>query len=263
MQEKMMHLLEYLGNIEAPLGIAYTDHAPEGGLTPAVDGHACIINYARMARSKQKAVYFSAETQGCRGGWLYMGFLLPMPDGIAEYVTTGWPGFQGERYLPAPDILRNIVADMDIQPAPARFCVMQPFSAFTGEQKPDLVTFFCRGEALVGLCQLAHFALSSPETHDAVVMPFGAGCSNILAWPMHYQQCSIAKAVVGGIDPSCRPFMGIDELSFTVSYAVMETMLNAVPDSFLPAKTWSGVQKRIIRSQKVWSMHSGQAKNNG
>lgn len=247
--QRMANLLELLGNMEEPVGIAYTANPPVDGLTPTGNGHECIINYVRKARTQKKPVFFSADVQGCRGGWVYLSFLLPPPDGIAEFVTTGGPGFEGERYLPAPASMHRYFSALDLQPAPAPYCVFQPFSLFSGDQHPDFVVFHCRGEALTGLCQLAYFSL---DAHDAVVMPFGAGCSNLLAWPMFYRRHGIDKAVVGGVDPSCRPFMNVDELTFTVSYDVLQTMLDAAPQSFLHTKTWAGVLKRIERSDKQW-----------
>lgn len=199
MREKIADFLSILGNVEEPLCISYTNCPPADALTPTGKGHECVINYTRMARTQQKTVYFSADVQGCRGGWVYLGFLLPPPDGIAQFVTTGGPGFEGERYLPAPASMHRFFAALDLQPAPAPYCVMQPLSLSGEDQQPDFVVFHCRGEALTGLCQLAYFAL---DAADAVVMPFGAGCTNILAWPQFYQRRGLAKAVVGGVDPS-------------------------------------------------------------
>ncbi len=253
MREKLGQLLDLLGNLEEPLGIAYTDAPPPDALTPGGNGHACIINYARMARAQKKPAYFSADVQGCGGGWVYLGFLLPPPPAIAEFVTTGLPGREGERYMPAPESMRRFFDALDMRPAPAPYCVIQPLSLFAGERKPQFVVFYARGEALTGLCQLAYFTL---DDHDAVALPFGAGCSNILSWPLHYQRRGIPRAVLGGVDPSCRPFMKVDELSFTVPFEVFEAMLEAAPRSFLTTKTWAGVRKRIEKSNKIWDTPS-------
>lgn len=249
MLQGVYNLLKLLGNIPEPLGIAYAASPPADALTPAGKRHDCIINYTRMARTQKKAVYFTADVQGCRGGWVYLGFLLPPPEGIAQFVTTGGPGFEGERYMPAPASIHRFFAALDLQPAPAPYCIIQPLSLFTEALRPEFVVFHCRGEALTGLCQLAYFAL---DAHDAVVMPFGAGCSNILAWPQFYCRQGMAKAVVGGVDPSCRPFMKVDELTFTVSFETFQTMLKAAPHSFLHTKTWVGVRKRIEKSKTQW-----------
>lgn len=246
--KRLQDMFDLLG-CDEPLGIGYAHSAPEASLTPSPGtGHACIINYLRMARTKKICVHFSSEVMTCMGGWVYLGYRLPAPERIVHFVTTGWEGGEGERYLPSPDSMRRFFKDIDIRPAPAPFCTARPLFMLNDEDKPLLVTFHCRGETLTGLAMLAGFAL---DDHNAVVMPFGSGCANIFAWPLTYRRRGEKKAVVGGADPSCRPFMGVDELSFTVTSDVLSAMQEAFPRSFLTGKTWSGVRKKIDRSRKL------------
>ena len=247
---RLQDMFDLLG-CEEPLGVIYTANAPEPSLTPAPGtGHACIIKYLRMARAKKTCVHFSADVSGCMGGWVYLGFRLPAPERIVHFVTTGWQGQEGERYLPSPDSMRRFLEDIDIQPAPAPVCVVKPLSLFREEETPELVVFYCRAETLTGLSMLTGFAL---DDHHAVVMPFGSGCANIFAWPLHYRRIGHKKAVIGGADPSCRPFMGVDELSFTVTWDVLLAMQEAFPRSFLTGSTWTGVRKKIARSRNAWN----------
>jgi hypothetical protein len=83
-------------------------------------------------------------------------------------------------------------------------------------------------------------------------MPFGAGCSNLVTWPRRYAAQGRPRAVLGGVDPSCRKFMQADEWSFTVPLPLYQTMLDARPESFLAAKTWAGVRTKVLRSRKAW-----------
>lgn len=247
--KRLQDMFDLLG-CEEPLGVTYAENAPDTSLTPAPDsGHACIVNYLRMARAKKTSVHFSADVVGCMGGWVYLGYALPAPERIVHFVTTGWQGQEGERYLPAPDSMRRFLKDLDVRPAPAPFCAAKPLSLFREGEEPLLAVFHCRGETLTGLAMLAGFAL---DDHDAVAMPFGSGCANIFAWPFTYRRRGLKKAVIGGADPSCRPFMGVDELSFTVTTDVLLAMQEAFPRSFLKGKTWAGVKKKIDRSRKRW-----------
>lgn len=247
-QKRLQEMLSLLG-CEEPLGITYADAAPDDSFSPAPGGgHACLINYLRMARTKKTCVHFSAEVKGCMGGWVYLGYVLPAPERIAHFVTTGWQGGEGERYLPDPDSMRRFLHDLDVRPAPGPFCIAGPLSRFRDEE-PLLVAFHCRAEELTGLSMLAGFALNS---HEAVAMPFGSGCASIFSWPLTYRRRGMRKAVVGGADPSCRPFMKVDELSFTVTADVLDAMLEAFPRSFLTGKTWAGVRRKIDKSRKAW-----------
>lgn len=246
MLHEFQQLLDMLG-CEEPLCAGYTQHAPANSITPARGGgHSCIINYLRLAREKKTCVHFSAEATGCMGGSVYLGYTLPAPERIMHFVTTGWQGYEGERYLPSPDSMRRFLQDINIQPAPAPFCMAAPLSLFS--EDPQIVSFSCRGEVLTGLSLLACFAL---DDHNAVVMPFGSGCAHVFAWPLHYRNKGMRKAVVGGTDPSCRPFMGVDELSFTVTFDVFRAMAEAAPRSFLTGKTWSAVRKKAEKSRRT------------
>jgi len=84
------------------------------------------------------------------------------------------------------------------------------------------------------------------------VSPWGAGCGNVVAWPLHYLSKGQNRAVIGGWDPSARKFFKTDELSFTVPYKMFLDMLNRFNDSFLMTKAWATVQKKIERSKKAW-----------
>ena len=184
--EKLHTLLNLIG-CEEPLGITYDSDAPEGSITiPSTGGHACVINYLRMARTKKHPVHFTADVKGCMGGWVYLGFLLPPPPRIAHFVTTGWEGFEGERYLPAPESVHRFFKEIDLQLAPAPICVAKPLSQFEDAEAP-IVAFHCRAEELTGLSMLASFALDDTQ---ACAMPFGSGCANIFSWPLTYSNAS-------------------------------------------------------------------------
>lgn len=234
---------------EEPLAILRAAKAPENAQTPKVSGHGCIINFMRLARRRQTPVCFTAETTACMGGKVYLGYLLPPPERIAHFVTTGFQGGPGERYLPGPESMYRFFADVDIQPASAPYWIVRPANTLEETDKPDLFCFHARGEALSGLMTLACFAL---DDHHAVAAPFGSGCANIFAWPLHYQRKGQKKAVLGGADPSCRPYLKTDEMTFTVTADILERMLNAYPQSFLMGNTWSSVRKKAEKSEQVW-----------
>lgn len=260
-------LLDALGHGEEPFGLFYTDNEPETGFAPqknppvsremeAQGGlkdipFSCFIGNLWLARRKKTAAYISADRMGCVGGGFYTGMYAPYLKFIPNYVSTGIPGFapRGERYLPSVQAMETFLADVDPRPAPANYLVGKPLSAFTKDEKPEVVAFFARGEVLGALCQLAVFTTGNVHV---VAMPFGAGCTNLIGWPLHYLQKGEERAVVGGSDPSCRKFMKVDELTFAVPYSLFEKMLAASPESFLYGETWEGNRKKVVRSRKTW-----------
>lgn len=247
-KEKLSWLLQSLGYGEEPLGLTYTETKPEGYGSDGTKAHDCLMKYVRLARVRRTPGWISRQHPGCRGGAIYAGFAEPS-DAVARFVTTGFPGKEGERYMPDPSSMWRFFKDIDPRPAPGEYCVFKPLSQFSDEEEPLVVTFFARGEVLGGLCQLAFFAL---DDHHAVTFPFGSGCSNLLSWPLHYARLGEDRAVVGGADPSCRPYMETDELSFALPATSFAKMLDAAPRSFLSGGTWAAVRRKIEKSRARW-----------
>jgi uncharacterized protein (DUF169 family) len=267
--------LSALGLDEEPMGMCYTDKEPEQGVTPVqkilptaeqeakgevnfgavFTNFSCVIGKIWLARKKKTAAYFDREHYGCLGGAFYLGFLKPQLETVARFISTGIPGrFEGERYFESPEVSRNFFATIDPRPAPARFCVFKPLSHFSEGEVPEVVTFFARAEIISGLNQLAVFVTNDFE---AVSSPFGAGCTNVVSWPLRYLSQGKLKAVMGGWDPSERKFLKPDEITFSVPYEMFQRMVARWPESFLSTDTWSIVKKRIALSKKKWGETAG------
>jgi len=261
---------DILGLTEEPLGMHYTPNEPQPGLSPQqailptaemerageVDWEAtfanfsCVIGMIWRARKLGKPAYFDQARFGCLGGAFYLGFLKPQLEFITHYVSTGLPNVvEGECYLDSPEAVRRFFQVLDPRPAPEQFCVFKQLSQFTPDETPEVVIFFGRAESISGLNQLATFVTNDFE---AVQSPFGAGCSNIVSWPLKYLERGQLKAVLGGWDPSDRKFLKPDEITFAVPYEMFERMVRRWRDSFLTREAWKTVRKKIELSRKAW-----------
>ena len=270
MSDRPGAFLEALGYSEEPFGMFYTDTEPESGFVPKegaafssdmekrgevdfsalFENWSCVMGHIWLARKKKSAAYFEARRFGCIGGSFYLGFHKPQLEFIAHYVSTGIPGhLNGERYLPSPEVTRRFFNELSPRQAPARFCVFKPLSLFKENESPEIVTFFARGETMAGLCTLATFVT---EDFEVVTSPFGAGCSYIVTWPLHYLKQGRMKAVIGGWDPSDRKFLKTDEMTFSIPYEMYLLFLERWEKSFLLTDTWTGVKKKIARSRQAW-----------
>ena len=268
--EGMKDFFERLGLPEEPFGMFYTDqepvkgYSPKPGLLPTSEmekrgeinwgsiwgDFSCVMGNIWRARRMKTAAYFDRERFGCLGGAFYLGFLKPQLEFIAHYISSGIPNqIQGEHYLESADISRRFFQEVDPRPAPARYCVFKPLGQFASSEEPELVIFFARAEIVCGLNQLAVFVTNDFE---AVSSPFGAGCTNMVTWPLKYQAEGKLKAVLGGWDPSDRKFMKPDEISFTVPFEMFCRMVSRWMESFLKTPTWDIVRKKIDRSRRVW-----------
>lgn len=264
--------LEHLGLDEEPVGVYYSDSKPENAFGPKTgpaisreleeqgqidmqgvfQNFSCVMGNIWLARRKKGVAYISAEDYGCLGGVFYCSMIKPNLRFIENYVTTGFEGtpIHGERYLPSPEAMRTFLAKVDPRDSPAKYCLFKPLSLFEADEKPEFVIFFARPEVLTGLFIQASFTTGDV---DSVAVPFGAGCTNIVGWPLYYQERGEEKAVLGGFDPSARKYMKTDELTFTVPWSLYEKMLQALPESMFNVEgAWPTVRKKINRSARTW-----------
>jgi uncharacterized protein (DUF169 family) len=270
LRAEIPEFLEILGLTEEPLGLIYSPVEADNAISPqqailptaemeregAVDweatfaGFSCVIGNIWRARKTKKPACFSQPRFGCLGGAFYLGFLKPQLDQIVHYVSTGIPGIlEGECYLESPEVTRRFFETIDPRPAPEPFAVFKQLSLFTPQENPEVVIFFARPESIAGLNQLATFVTNDFE---AVLSPFGAGCANIVTWPLKYLERGQLKAVLGGWDPSDRRYLKPDEITFAVPWEMFERMVNRWRESFLTKQAWVTVRKKIELSRKTW-----------
>ncbi len=264
--------MEHLGLGEEPFGVYYADTKPEKAYGPkkgvpisreledkgelnmqeVMQSFSCVMGNIWLARKKRGASFISAEEYGCVGGVYYCSMQKPHLRFIENYVSTGYEGtpLQGERYMPNPEAMRKFMLEVNPREAPGKYCIFKPLSQFTDGVEPEFIIFFARPEVLCGL--FTHAVFTSGDM-DCVVTPFGAGCTNMISWPLYYKEKGLDKAVIGGFDPSARKFMKTDELTFTVSLEFYQKMLAALPESMFTHETdWKRVRKKVDRSAKAW-----------
>jgi uncharacterized protein (DUF169 family) len=265
-------LLEYLGLEEEPVGVFYSSKKPEKAFAPKVGtpisreleekglldmrelfgNFSCVMGNIWLARKKRGVAYISAEQYGCVGGGFYTAMYAPHLRVIEYYVSTGMPGtpMQGERYMPSPESMRAFMENLAPRKAPAPYCIFKPLSLFEEKEEPEFIIFFARPEVMTGLFTQVAFVTGDPH---GVVSPFGAGCTNIVGWPLYYKERGEEKAVLGGFDPSQRKFMKTDEMTFTVPLGLYRKMLEALPEyMFTLDHAWADVRKKVARSAAAW-----------
>lgn len=275
--EETQRLLEHLGLTEEPFGIYYADTKPENAFGPKPGApisrelednrqldmqevfktFSCVMCNIRVARKRKSAAFISTEEYGCIGGAYYCSMMKPHLRFIEYYVTTGFNGtpLHGERYMPTPQAMQEFLAKVDPRKAAGKYCIFKPLSTFADGEQPEFVIFFARPEVLTGLFTHTVFTTGDME---CVASPFGAGCTNLVSWPLYYQAQGVDKAVLGGFDPSARKYMKGDELTFTVSWSLYQKMLKALPESMFNVDgAWQEVRTKVSRSAAVWGEDAG------
>lgn len=181
----------------------------------------------------------SAETLGCGGGKFYTGF-APMPDRVPNFVSLT------EHYKATPDLVREGIAAMDVQPAPApwlNFARIDSLSSFSGVEG---LLFLATPDILSGLAAWAYFDNNDPS---AVSAPFGSGCSATLTAALAENRRGGRRAFIGLFDPSVRKHLPAGVLGFAVPMSRFREMCAAMRSTCLfGTPAWSAIRARIAAS---------------
>jgi uncharacterized protein (DUF169 family) len=233
---------KYFAAAELPIGFYYTHEAVHGRRVAPESSPRCLI--ANLVRARRgEALRFDADSIGCPGGKRYTGFSDTIRPGFEYFLSCGIPGkMEGERYKKSPELVREVMARMPEFKAPAKFIVFKRWDLFEESENPDAVVFFARPDVLAGLFTLASF--DEAET-SGVVAPFSAGCGSVVAYPYLEKASHAPRCVIGMFDPSARPYVEPDRLTFAAPIEKFGRMVNNMEESFLTTPTWQEIRKRI------------------
>jgi uncharacterized protein (DUF169 family) len=208
----------------------------------------CIICDLARVR-KGTSLVFDRTSVTCSGGLFYLGYDTRRIENFRYFLSSGKPGVvEGERYKRTPEIIDEINARHVSLPAEDRCYTFRRWDKLAPEDNPDVVIFFARPEVLSALFTLANFDQADP---NGVICPFGSGCSSIIHYPRLEAKSDHPKAVFGMFDPSARPCVPVDILTFAIPMKKFEKMIGYMEESFLITKTWDKVKTKIARSNAV------------
>jgi len=208
----------------------------------------CFICDLIKVRNKT-SLAFNADSIPCRGGRRYCGYETEKPQDFGYFLSYGIEGkVEGERYKKSPDLVDSWQEEIQVIPARGKYLICKRWDTLTSDDNPSVVVFFARAEVLSGLFTLANFDRADPY---GVIIPMGAGCSSIVHYPWHEEQSEDPKAVLGMMDPSARPCVPSDMLTFAVPMKKFTRMVRNMDESFLITPTWGKVQTKILQSQKL------------
>ena len=233
---------KYFGDAELPITFFYTDEeghaeAVEPGSVPA-----CVVGALANVR-EGTPLRFDADSIGCPGGKRYLGYAEGIMPGFEYFLSYGIPGrLEGERYCKSPELVKEIMKNSPPFKAPGRFIVFKRWDRLEGADNPEVVIFFAEPDVLAGLFTLARF---DEADRNAVSAPFGSGCSTIVQYPYLERESEHPRATIGMFDPSARPFVPGNVISFSVPMSKFTAMIDNMEESFLITDTWSTIRKRM------------------
>jgi hypothetical protein len=235
---------KFFDRAELPIAFYYSDDAACEQLLPPKSSRCVIADLARVRSGTDLCL--NAETTSCGGGKRYLGFVQEMRPNFEYFLSCGIPGeMEGERYKKTPEIVKEHMAQQLAFAAPARYIAFKRWDRLGPGDDPIAVVFFAPPDVLSGLYTLAGYDESDP---NAVVCPFGSGCSSIIYYPYHEAQSERPRAVLGMFDVSARPYVPSGALTFSVPWPKFVRMVDNMEESFLTTQSWSKVRARIAGS---------------
>lgn len=170
-----------------------------------------------------------------------------MPD-FDYFLSCGIPSkLQGERYKKSPEVVKESMKYVPDFKAPAKFIIFKRWDMLEEVDEPEVVIFYTEPDVLSGLCTLASYDEAEP---NSVFAPHGSGCSTIVLYPYSERNSSRPRGVIGMFDPSARPYVPRNILTFSVPMSRFTRMIENMEESFLVTETWRKVQRRIGPEQK-------------
>lgn len=103
--------------------------------------------------------------------------------------------------------------------------------------------FFATPDILTGLASWAFFDNNSD---DAVTSMFGSGCSTVVTQAVNENRLGGRRTFLGLLDPSVRPFVDENVLSFVIPRSRLREMFHTMRESSLfDTHAWAKVRQRI------------------
>jgi uncharacterized protein (DUF169 family) len=232
----------YFPGAELPIVFSYSDEeAPRDKESTETDTHCLICDLAPVRKGATR--WFSEETIRCSGGRRYLGFDTELRPNFAHFLSCGIPGeLEGERYKRSPSLVEDYLEGQPDFEAPRRAILFKRWDALDETDSPEVVIFLATPDVLSGLFTLANFDEIDPQ---AVITPFGSGCSSIVYHPYKELDSDHPRAVLGMFDVSARPCVPPNVLSFAVPWPKFTRMVDQMDESFLITDSWRKVRSRL------------------
>ena len=213
-----------------PIAIWYDDRA----VATECRVPRCMIGAIRKVCNGE-ALTLTAENVQCGGGGLYTAF-RPMPERVPTFVS------EAEHYKRTPEMVCDYVGGLGIELTDKPFLNFMRVDRLERWDKVESILFFATPDILSGLSTWAFY---DNNADDAVVAKFASGCASVVTFATVENRKGGKRCFLGMFDPSARPLVPKDELTFTVPMSRFSEMLTTMPDSALYQKAFSVVRRRI------------------
>lgn len=197
--------------------------------------NGCFFKAFEVLR-KGEAITLSLETLGCMGGKFYTGF-SEMNERIPNFVSLK------EKYKKTPEMVMEFVYKLDVPLAEKKYLNISPINKIDSFEDILGIVFFATPDILSGLTTWAFFDNNSD---DAVTAKFGSGCSSVITETVVENNKNGRRTFLGLFDPSVRPYVEPDILSFAIPMSRFKEMYYTMRESCLfETHAWGKVRSRL------------------
>lgn len=211
--------------------------------TPKVAG--CMFKVIGDAFNGQ-SVSLSADNLACGGGKFYAGF-TEMPERVPGFVSLK------EKYKQTPEMVVDCVKTLDQQLTDKKYLnfvridKIESLEYVKNEDgstdRIEGVLIYATPDMLSGLCTWAFY---DNNAEDAVSAQFGSGCASVISLAVRENRLGGKRTFIGLFDPSVRPHVDANILSFVIPQSRLQSMLATMRDSCLfGTHAWEKVKARI------------------
>lgn len=218
------------GDAPLPVAFGYSNTA----VTDVKKIPRCMIGAIRKV-CDGGALTLSADNVLCGGGSLYTAF-APMPDRVPVFVSGE------EHYKQTPDQVKDYIDRLDIYITAKPYLNFVRMDGLATLDDVEGIIFFATPDILSGLCSWAFY---DNDADDAVSTKFASGCCSIVTFAAKENRDGGRRCFIGMLDPSARPLVPRNELTFTVPLCRFREMMGTMEQSALFQKAYSVVRKRI------------------
>jgi uncharacterized protein (DUF169 family) len=237
---------KYFPSAQLPVCFYYTDKPVETEAAQPLPGGQCVIHALERVRQGETLIFTGSDI-GCSGGRYFLGFSKNQGPNFNYFLSCGIPGeMEGERYKESPELVAKWRAQFPPMVAPARQMVFKRWDHLDEGDIPLVVIFFAGADVISGLFTLANFDESDPQ---AVIAPFGSGCSAIVAQPYRELESAHPHAILGMFDVTARPWVASNEITLAVPWPKFVCMVDNMEKSFLTLGDWARVKERMIKNR--------------
>ena len=217
-------------NAPLPIAFGYSDKAA----TEVRKIPRCMIGAIRKVGDGEPLT-LSVENVLCGGGGLYTAF-APMPDRVPTFVS------ETEHYKQSKEQVTEYIDRLGIRLSKKPYLNFVRMDHIDCLDEVEGILFFATPDVLSGLCSWAFY---DNNDDDAVCTRFASGCCSIVTFAAKENAEHGRRCFIGMLDPSARPLVPKNELTFTIPACRFREMMDTMEQSALFQKAYSIVRKRI------------------